>query len=61
MKCLSVLEDIPNVTSETALRLLKAAEEKSKELGVKMNIAVVDTGANLVGFLRWEELELKDL
>ena len=52
MKCLSVLEDIPNVTSETALRLLKAAVEKSKELGVKMNIAVVDTGANLVGFLR---------
>jgi len=42
------------VTSETALRLLKAAEEKSKELGVKMNIAVVDTGANLVGFLRMD-------
>ena len=40
------------MTSETALRLLKAAEEKSKELGVNMNIAVVDTGANLVGFLR---------
>ena len=32
MKCLSVLEDIPNVTSETALRLLKAAKAKSKEL-----------------------------
>ena len=30
----------------------EAAEEKSRELGVKMNIAVVDSGANLVGFLR---------
>merc|ERR1719347_272893 len=44
-----------NVTSETALKLIKAAEEKSKELGVKMNIAVVDTGANLVGFLRMDD------
>merc|ERR1719270_958282 len=44
-----------NVTSETALRLIKAAEQKSKELNVKMNIAVVDTGANLVGFLRMDD------
>ena len=41
-----------NISSETALKLLKAAEEKSRELGVKMNISVVDSGANLVGFLR---------
>ena len=34
------------------MMLLKAAEQKSLELGVKMNIAVVDSGANLVGFLR---------
>merc|ERR1719270_1767972 len=44
-----------NVNSETALRLIKAAEQKSKELNVKMNIAVVDTGANLVGFLRMDD------
>ena len=43
-----------NISSEAALKLLKAAEEKSRELGVKMNIAVVDSGANLVGFLRLE-------
>ena len=41
-----------NISSEAALKLLKAAEEKSRDLGVKMNIAVVDSGANLVGFLR---------
>merc|ERR1712020_295083 len=43
-----------NISSETALKLLKAAEGKSRELGVKMNIAVVDSGANLVGFLRMD-------
>merc|ERR1711997_571455 len=43
-----------NINSESALKLLKAAEEKSRELGVKMNIAVVDNGANLVGFLRMD-------
>ena len=43
-----------NISSEGALKLLKAAEAKSQELGVKMNIAVVDSGANLVGFLRSE-------
>merc|ERR1712241_858371 len=43
-----------NISSEAALKLLKTAEEKSRELGVKMNIAIVDTGANLVGFLRMD-------
>merc|ERR1712203_1160138 len=43
-----------NINSEAALKLLKAAEEKSRELGLKMNIAVVDSGANLVGFLRMD-------
>jgi len=33
---------------------LAAAVEKSKKLGVKMNIAVVDNGANLVGFYRMD-------
>ena len=50
MVCLS--EGNNNINSEAALKLLKAAEGKSRELGVKMNIAVVDSGANLVGFLR---------
>ena len=36
-----------------AERILAAAVKKSEELDVKMNIAVVDNGANLVGFLRF--------
>jgi uncharacterized protein GlcG (DUF336 family) len=33
----------------------KAAREKAKEIGVKMNIAVVDSGANLVVFAKMDE------
>lgn len=52
---LTSVEGNNNISSEGALKLLKAAEAKSQELGVKMNIAVVDSGANLVGFLRSEQ------
>ena len=45
----TVTGDISRVAAEAALQ---AAVKKSEELGVKMNIAVVDNGANLVGFLR---------
>ena len=41
----------------TAEAILQAAVKKSEELGVKMNIAVMDNGANLVGFLRFQCLQ----
>jgi len=37
-----------------AQKVLAAAVAKSEELGVKMNIAVMDNGTNLVGFLRMD-------
>lgn len=40
--------------SDTAKRILEAALEKSIELGVKMNIAIVDGGANLKAFERMD-------
>lgn len=43
-----------NVTLDQAQIAIKAAIEKSTELGLKMNIAVVDAGANLVGFARMD-------
>merc|ERR1712029_1241042 len=43
--------DISRVAAE---RILAAAVKKSEELDVKMNIAVVDNGTNLVGFLRMD-------
>lgn len=39
---------------EQARAAVVAALEKSQELGVKMNIAVVDAGANLKAFLRMD-------
>merc|ERR1711879_673506 len=43
--------DVSRVAAE---KILAAAVKKSEELGVKMNIALVDNGANLVGFLRMD-------
>ena len=41
-----------NVTLAQAQKIIAAAEKKSKELDVKMDIAVVDAGANLTAFAR---------
>lgn len=43
-----------NITLKQAQSALEAAIEKSNELGVKMNIAVVDSGANLTAFSRMD-------
>lgn len=42
------------VTLEAARRITAAAEQKATEIGVAMNIAVVDAGANLVSFERMD-------
>ena len=43
-----------NLTFEQASRAIKAAKDKSQELGVLMNIALVDSGANLTAFARMD-------
>lgn len=43
-----------NMTLEAAERLLDAAIHKSESLGVSMNIAIVDAGANLTAFRRMD-------
>ena len=42
------------VTLEAARKVIQAGEEKAREIGQPMNIAVVDAGANLVAFERME-------
>jgi uncharacterized protein GlcG (DUF336 family) len=42
------------ITLKQAQTAIEAAIKKSLELGVKMNIAVVDTGANLTAFGRMD-------
>jgi uncharacterized protein GlcG (DUF336 family) len=43
-----------NVTLEQAQQIVQAAQAKAQEMGVKMNIAVVDGGANLTAFARMD-------
>ncbi len=43
-----------NITLEQAQEAIQASIKKSKELNLKMNIAVVDAGANLIAFARME-------
>lgn len=43
-----------SITLEQAEQLSQAAKAKAKEIGVPMNIAIVDEGANLVSFHRMD-------
>ena len=42
------------ITLEKAEAAVKAAKQKAQEMGLKMNIAVVDAGANLTAFGRMD-------
>ncbi|MGQ9605043.1 MAG: GlcG/HbpS family heme-binding protein [Thermogutta sp.] len=44
-----------DISLEQAQRVLAAALKKSQEMGVKMDIAVVDAGANLKAFARMDD------
>lgn len=43
-----------NITLSQAEKIISVAKEKSTALNTKMNIAVVDAGANLVAFARMD-------
>lgn len=43
-----------SITLEQAQKAVEAAKQKASELGLKMNIAVVDAGANLTAFVRMD-------
>ncbi|GHA26277.1 hypothetical protein GCM10007103_04530 [Salinimicrobium marinum] len=43
-----------NITLLQAEKIISAAKEKAKDLNTKMNIAVVDAGANLISFQRMD-------
>lgn len=40
------------ISSEGASAALNAAVDKAKELGIKINVSLCDSGGNLAGFLR---------
>ena len=43
-----------NITLAQAEKIIAVAQEKSKAIDTKMNIAVVDSGANLISFARMD-------
>lgn len=49
------------LTLQQAQAAVQAAHEKALAMGVKMNIAVVDAGANLVAFIRMDDAWLGSL
>ena len=46
---------MPNLRLAQAQAAVAAATEKAKQLGVKMNIAVVDAGAHLIAFAHMDD------
>jgi len=44
-----------NITLDEADKVLAAAKAKAREIGVSMNIAIVDEGANLKSFCRMDD------
>jgi uncharacterized protein GlcG (DUF336 family) len=44
-----------NISLEQAEATIKVAKEKAKELNTLMNIAIVDSGVNLVAFARMDD------
>src|SRR5688500_15327672 len=47
-----------NVSSERAKSAIRTVEARAKEVGALSNIAIVDSGANLVAFLRMDDAML---
>lgn len=46
------------LTQKLALEILEAVTNKAVELGIKINAAIVDEGANLKAFIRMDEAAL---
>lgn len=46
------------LTQLLALKILEAVTNKAKELGININAAIVDEGANLKAFIRMDEAAL---
>lgn len=46
---------MPDITMQQALMVIKAAVKKAEDIGTKMDVAVVDAGANLKAFVRMDD------
>ena len=41
------------ISNQLSKKMIGAAEQKAKELGITVNISIVDDGGNLVSFSEW--------
>lgn len=55
------MKTIQRLTLEDVKIILPAAEEKAKEIGVDMDIAVADDGGNLLGFYRMDGAKITSI
>ncbi|MEH7253624.1 heme-binding protein [Neobacillus niacini] len=46
------------ISNELAKKMIDATEQKAKELGITVNITIVDDGGNLVSFSRMDHAPL---
>jgi len=56
-----VTRNNPKLTLEGARAVLAAAEQRAREIGVPMDIAVVDDGGHLVAFVRMDGAKLSSV
>lgn len=56
-----VTRDNPKLTLEGARAVVAAAERRAVEIGVPMDIAVVDDGAHLLAFIRMDGAKLSSV
>ena len=54
-------EDQPKLTLEGALQVMAGAEHRATEIGVPMNIAIVDDGGHMVAFVRMDGAKISDV
>ena len=57
----AAIEQRPVLTLDVAKKMAAACEAKAKQEGWKMNIAIVDSGGNLMYFLRQDDAFLKSI
>ena len=55
------MKQVPRLTLDDAKLMMAAAEKKSKEIGVDMDIAIVDDGGNLLVFQRMDNARITSI
>lgn len=53
-----ITRDNPKLTLEGAVQVMASAERRATEIGVPMNIAVVDDGGHLMAFVRMDAAKI---